>query len=174
MLGPLHRGERVLRIQLIGCTGCGFPGGRRGASRCWRCASARRTSGRAGVYFWQDKPNGVYVHDDEDDERVCAGHEQSEFYAIGRETFDGTASKNLFIAETLAKFHDKKAVKQTPCVGSDSTAADGMISRQGVGRVRHLATRYLWIQDAKRNGDLTIFKEDGGQRRGYRHEELGG
>ena len=33
-------------------------------------------------------------------------------------------------------------------VESDSSAAVGMCSRLGTGRVRHIQTRFLWIQEA--------------------------
>ena len=35
---------------------------------------------------------------------------------------------------------------------SDSTAAIGMVRRLGLGRVRHLATADLWLQQGVRNG----------------------
>ena len=33
-------------------------------------------------------------------------------------------------------------------VKGDSTAAKAMVSRSGIGRVRHLETRFLWVQEA--------------------------
>ena len=37
------------------------------------------------------------------------------------------------------------------CVHSDATAAIGMCRRKGLGKVRHLATTDLWIQDKVRS-----------------------
>ena len=41
---------------------------------------------------------------------------------------------------------------------SDSTAAIGMVKRLGLGRVRHLATADLWIQQGIRKGHFVICK----------------
>jgi len=94
---------------------------------------------------------------------ACAGLDHSKFCEIGMETHRGPTSKNLFIVESLARILNKEMVKQAQGVGSDSTAAGGTAGSTalppGKERVRHLAARYLWIQDSKRNGDLTIFKE---------------
>ena len=40
----------------------------------------------------------------------------------------------------------------------DSSAAKSMASRKGVGKVRHLAVRFLWLQQAVREGRLSIRK----------------
>ncbi|MDA8583693.1 hypothetical protein N9L68_05650, partial [bacterium] len=40
----------------------------------------------------------------------------------------------------------------------DSSAAKSMASRKGVGKVRHLAVRFLWLQQAVRDGRLCIRK----------------
>ena len=44
---------------------------------------------------------------------------------------------------------------------SDATAAIGIVDREGLGRVRHLATGDLWIQQRVRNGDFSISKWPG-------------
>ena len=44
---------------------------------------------------------------------------------------------------------------------SDATAAIGMARRQGLGRVRHLATSDLWIQQRIRLGHLSVAKWPG-------------
>ena len=44
---------------------------------------------------------------------------------------------------------------------SDATAAIGMVSRLGLGRVRHLAVSDLWIQQAARRGEITYKKIPG-------------
>ena len=43
-------------------------------------------------------------------------------------------------------------------VKTDSSAAKGMLSRRGLGKQRHISTRYLWIQDRVARQDLTIQK----------------
>ena len=41
---------------------------------------------------------------------------------------------------------------------SDATAAIGISRRRGLGKVRHLATADLWMQDRIRKGDFTLDK----------------
>ena len=49
-------------------------------------------------------------------------------------------------------------VKLNLIVKTDSSAAKGMLSRRGLGKQRHISTRYLWIQDRVARKDLTIEK----------------
>ena len=44
---------------------------------------------------------------------------------------------------------------------SDATAAIGIAEREGLGRVRHLATGDLWIQQRIRNGEISVSKYPG-------------
>ena len=44
---------------------------------------------------------------------------------------------------------------------SDATAAIGMVRREGLGRVRHLAVADLWIQQKVRSGDIQVAKIPG-------------
>ena len=41
---------------------------------------------------------------------------------------------------------------------TDASAAIGIASRQGLGRIRHLATTDLWIQQRLKCGDFTLRK----------------
>ena len=43
-------------------------------------------------------------------------------------------------------------------LATDATAAVGICKRTGVGRIRHLDTRLLWIQDKVRTGELRLYK----------------
>ena len=49
-------------------------------------------------------------------------------------------------------------VKLNLIVKTDSSAAKGMLTRRGLGKQRHISTRYLWIQDRVARKDLTIEK----------------
>ena len=49
----------------------------------------------------------------------------------------------------------------TICVKSDATAAIGIVSRQGLGRVRHLAVADLWVQQKALQGILRFAKYPG-------------
>ena len=44
---------------------------------------------------------------------------------------------------------------------SDATAAIGMVRRLGLGRVRHLATADLWVQQKLREGKFSVAKHPG-------------
>ena len=46
-------------------------------------------------------------------------------------------------------------------IESDATAAIGMVKRQGLGKVRHLSTADLWIQQRVAAGDIVCSKVPG-------------
>ena len=46
---------------------------------------------------------------------------------------------------------------------TDSTAAVGICRRRGLGKIRHLATADLWVQDRVRTGDFTLHKTPGAE-----------
>ena len=46
-------------------------------------------------------------------------------------------------------------------VKSDAVAAIGMVKRQGLGRIRHLAVADLWIQQKAKSGEVHFKKLDG-------------
>ena len=46
---------------------------------------------------------------------------------------------------------------------SDASAAIGVCRRRGLGKIRHLATADLWIQDRLRKGDFTLSNIAGDQ-----------
>eukprot|EP00972_Heterocapsa_arctica_P034668 5105155-Heterocapsa_arctica.AAC.1 len=43
----------------------------------------------------------------------------------------------------------------------DASAALGLINRQGLGKARHVETQWLWIQQATREGRVTMNKIPG-------------
>ena len=45
---------------------------------------------------------------------------------------------------------------------TDASAAKGIASRRGLGKTRHVAVHYLWVQEKVRRGDLVISKVWGG------------
>ena len=51
---------------------------------------------------------------------------------------------------------EKPGMKIRMMIRTDSDAARAMLHRVGVGRVRHLATRYLWHQEALKNGSFEV------------------
>ena len=43
-------------------------------------------------------------------------------------------------------------------VYTDATAAKGIASRRGLGKTRHIAVHYLWVQERVRLGDFCLYK----------------
>ncbi|CAK0862523.1 unnamed protein product, partial [Prorocentrum cordatum] len=75
---------------------------------------------------------------------------ESEFYAIGSGAARGLQAKH-FLGEV--------GVTVRLVVASDSAAGRGICQRHGVGKVRHLELRYLWLQDRVRLRQLELIKE---------------
>ena len=46
-------------------------------------------------------------------------------------------------------------------VNTDASAAKGIASRRGLGKVRHIEVHQLWVQEKVANGDIEIRKVDG-------------
>ena len=81
---------------------------------------------------------------------IALSSAESEFYATGSATARGLQCK-VYLSET-----------ERPCeldVYSDSTAGRGMCQRTGVGTVRHLELRFLWIQERLRLKAFRLNKE---------------
>ena len=83
---------------------------------------------------------------------VALSSGEAELYALTK-----TSSQALGVIQLLADFGwESKAVIYT-----DSTAAIGMVSRQGLGRTRHIQVQYLWLQERMLQEDLQIAKVGG-------------
>ncbi len=52
-------------------------------------------------------------------------------------------------------------------VGVDSSAASGIVRRVGLGKLKHIDTKYFWIQRARQQGWLGAYKVDGKQNGAY-------
>ena len=48
-------------------------------------------------------------------------------------------------------------------VMTDASAANGIASRRGLGKTRHIDVHYLWIQERVANGDIKLSKVWGGE-----------
>ncbi|CAK0827956.1 unnamed protein product [Prorocentrum cordatum] len=75
---------------------------------------------------------------------------EAEFYGATSVARDGKLAKNM--PEWLG-------YKVTWELGIDSSAAKAMINREGVGKVKHLDVRALWIQQGRKVDGLNIKKE---------------
>ena len=69
------------------------------------------------------------------------------------------ATESLGMVSVLSDFGMAASI----CMRSDATAAIGMVQREGLGKVRHLACSDLWIQQRIRRGDLRVGKWPGPQ-----------
>ena len=47
------------------------------------------------------------------------------------------------------------------CVMTDSSAAKGMASRKGLGKVRHVEVNQLWVQQKVGSGEIELRKVEG-------------
>ena len=52
-------------------------------------------------------------------------------------------------------------IKASVKVRSDSSAAIGISNRLGLGQMRHLSVRHLWVQDKVKNKEIQLEKQDG-------------
>ena len=79
---------------------------------------------------------------------VALSSEESEFYALTCGAALGLSLKSL-----MAGWGQKYDLI---IVLSDSSAARSTAARRGLGKVRHVQTRYLWVQERMANNDLTV------------------
>ena len=82
-------------------------------------------------------------------QNVATSSGEGEFYAL-------TKSASRALGAVAMAAHMAKVVK--PRVRVDATASKAIASRRGVGRVRHLHTQVLWVQEAVSRRELTIVK----------------
>ena len=52
-------------------------------------------------------------------------------------------------------------IKASIKIRSDNTAAIGISKRLGLGTMRHLSVRHLWVQDKVKNKEIQLEKQDG-------------
>ena len=72
---------------------------------------------------------------------------ESEFYALVKACAFGLSVQALY---------NDWGLKMDLVVASDSSAARGTASRRGLGKLRHVQTRYLWIQERVAKNELKI------------------
>ena len=77
---------------------------------------------------------------------------EAELAALIRSTSEG-----MGMLSTMQEFKIQAQLK----VKGDAVAAIGIVKRQGLGRVRHLAVADLWIQQKAKEGSVTYEKLDG-------------
>ena len=78
---------------------------------------------------------------------------EAEYYGVVK-----AASVGLGIKSMLTDLGFKLELE----VLTDASAAKGIASRRGLGKTRHVAVHFLWVQERVRSGDLTLSKVWGG------------
>ena len=85
----------------------------------------------------------------------------------GTEALSSAEAEFYALVEGASKGHGVKSLMEDLgwqvelVLKTDSSAAKGMAKRQGIGKVRHVETKYLWIQRAVRQGRIQIRKVRG-------------
>jgi hypothetical protein len=80
---------------------------------------------------------------------VALSSGEAEFYAAGKAAVEVLGARSLFADLGWS-------AKLQICM--DAEAARAIASRQGIGKVRHLEVRYLWLQDQVRRGSIKLVK----------------
>ena len=78
---------------------------------------------------------------------------EAEYYAIVK-----GASPGMGIRSMLQDFQINKPVQRYLEIKEDSSAAKGISSRRGLGQLKHIDIKELWIQEKVSNGNLKITK----------------
>ena len=130
------------------------------------------------VYFWQDEPKTIDMYSDSDwggdlvtrrstsggclmrgdhllvhyartQQVVSLSSAEAELHALCRAASEGIAAMNL----------SHELYMPLPLrLMTDSSAAKGIVQRQGCGKVKHLGVKSLWLQERESAGDLEVVK----------------
>ena len=74
---------------------------------------------------------------------------EAELHALCKCASEGLSARNMTI-----EMHLGLPLR----ISTDSSAARGIVQRQGAGKVKHLDVKSLWIQERETNGDLVCLK----------------
>ena len=77
---------------------------------------------------------------------------EAELYAVVKATSEGIGIKNI-----MKDFGRNMGV----CILTDASAALGIVRRKSVGRVRHMDTDVLWVQDKSESKEVKHSKIEG-------------
>ena len=83
---------------------------------------------------------------------VATSSGEAEYYALTRSAAEALGFQS--VAEDLGWSFKIR-------VWVDSNAAKAIASRSGLGRVRHMEVKYLWVQEALKAGRFTVVKIKG-------------
>ena len=77
---------------------------------------------------------------------------EAEYYGVVKAASVGLGCKAMFM---------DIGIRLAVYVHTDAEAAKGIASRTGLGRLRHIAVHYLWVQERVKNGDISLKKVKG-------------
>jgi hypothetical protein len=77
---------------------------------------------------------------------------EAEYYAAVKGAAEGMALQSML---------GDVGVEVRVRVHTDSTACKGICNRRGIGRIRHMAVPFLWLQDKVGKGELSLVKVPG-------------
>ena len=80
---------------------------------------------------------------------VSLSSAEAELYAAIR-----AGTEMIGVAAIMKDFH----IKVQMCLAVDATAAIGMLSREGLGRSKHVDVQYRWLQEKVRDKVIRIAK----------------
>ena len=83
---------------------------------------------------------------------VAPSSGEAEYYAVVKGACEGIGLKQLLVY---------MGVKMEVRLWVDSSTAKAMSERMGLGKVRHMDVRYLWVQEVRRRGGLKVMKIKG-------------
>ena len=69
--------------------------------------------------------------------------------------------KGASVALGIRSMHSEMGIKVRIRVNTDASAAKGIASRRGLGKIRHIEVHQLWVQDKVASGEVEIRKVDG-------------
>ena len=111
----------------------------------WASDKDKRRSVSCVVIFW----SGMMLYSASRTQKlVSLSSAEAELYACS-----SGVSDSVLLSRLIAWMTDCKV---TTYLYTDSSGARGMIQRQGVGRVRHLSCRVLWLQDLVAAGQIKL------------------
>ena len=129
-------------------------------------------------FRWQEQPDGVHAFSDSD----WGGDQVSRRSTSGGCILRGThlmthwsrTQQVISLSSAEAELHALcKCASEGLCIANmskellmdmklrlltDSSAARGIVQRQGAGKVKHLDVKSLWIQEREATGDLVVLK----------------
>ena len=107
------------------------------------CAVTRKSTTGYMVRFGHD----IVKHGSNLQSTVALSSGESEYYALVKASKEGLGFQSLLLDWGLSLPLE---------VSSDSSAARGHVQRRGLGKMRHIQTRYLWVQERVGEGHIKV------------------